>query len=341
MILVRVDADPQIGTGHMMRCLALASFLSQEKQDVLFVTSTLEASQAITKAGYECILLPQDIRGSFNAELFQLSLIVERKSPRMMIVDSYAYDRDELKEIDSLVPVAFFDDMQLDNLEVDTIINGNITADVLAYDAKYGETAMNLLVGTKYCVLRKEFECVQGHKDFSKLQNILISTGGADPFDASLVITKELLSYTFLDKVHINVMVGSMNPNYTKLKDLAKQNQRLNVLRGITEVSKIMEKADLAIAAGGTTLNELCVCGVPTICYALADNQLNCIDIFAKEKAAISVGHINSEEFISSLYSATRNLAGNQDLRRALSTEARKLYDGKGAYRIAKDIIER
>lgn len=36
----------------------------------------------------------------------------------------------------------------------------------------------------------------------------------------------------------------------------------------------LMQKADIAISAGGFTLYELCACGTPTITYCMADNQM-------------------------------------------------------------------
>lgn len=35
-----------------------------------------------------------------------------------------------------------------------------------------------------------------------------------------------------------------------------------------------MHSCELAVSASGTTLLELCACGIPTICFSFADNQM-------------------------------------------------------------------
>ncbi|MCR5796546.1 MAG: hypothetical protein K6G63_01315 [Eubacterium sp.] len=46
-----------------------------------------------------------------------------------------------------------------------------------------------------------------------------------------------------------------------------------------------MQKCDIAISAAGSTLYELCACGVPTITYTTADNQIKAEKFLAKKKS--------------------------------------------------------
>lgn len=39
------------------------------------------------------------------------------------------------------------------------------------------------------------------------------------------------------------------------------------------KMSELMQQCDMAVSAAGSTLYELCACGMPTITYVLADNQ--------------------------------------------------------------------
>ena len=47
-------------------------------------------------------------------------------------------------------------------------------------------------------------------------------------------------------------------------------------------MSEVMKYCDIAITAGGSTMYELCACGVPMITYAFADNQLPGVEGFEK-----------------------------------------------------------
>ena len=60
-----------------------------------------------------------------------------------------------------------------------------------------------------------------------------------------------------------------------------------------------MQEADLAISAGGTTLYELCAVGTPTICYSMADNQLDNVRQFEKDGLMYYAGDARQDGFVS------------------------------------------
>ena len=79
-ILVRADASNQIGSGHVMRCLALVDGMRPQATDVHFVCRQLpdEMHGLIEAQGFRCSLLPADQSDS------DLSLDQDRDAERTL-----------------------------------------------------------------------------------------------------------------------------------------------------------------------------------------------------------------------------------------------------------------
>ena len=83
MILIRADAGELIGTGHIMRCLAIAREIIRFGEKVLFVTANHKSDRLITPKGFESICLESDYT---KMEEEGISEIIRRFSPRLVIV---------------------------------------------------------------------------------------------------------------------------------------------------------------------------------------------------------------------------------------------------------------
>jgi spore coat polysaccharide biosynthesis predicted glycosyltransferase SpsG len=106
-------------------------------------------------------------------------------------------------------------------------------------------------------------------------------------------------------------------------------------------MSDYMRACDLCIAAGGTTVYELCASGIPSILYTLADNQLDCAHKVSEIKLIPWVGDIRNdlslcleriaieiEQFHKSTYWEE------------VSKSMQSYVDGKGARRIANELLK-
>ena len=70
LVLFRVDASLQIGTGHVMRCLTLATALRDRGAGCRFVCRDHEGNLLvrIRQAGFETAALPRDSHASPSTE---------------------------------------------------------------------------------------------------------------------------------------------------------------------------------------------------------------------------------------------------------------------------------
>ena len=101
------------------------------------------------------------------------------------------------------------------------------------------------------------------------------------------------------------------------------------------------EKLMLHVSAAGSTLYELCACGVPTITYVLADNQIPAAVVFGDKGIMIDAGDVRKNpDFIRDLFDRIMDLAENKEKRIAMSQAMRTIVDGRGANRLATVISQ-
>ena len=86
---------------------------------------------------------------------------------------------------------------------------------------------------------------------------------------------------------------------------------------------------------------ELCACGIPTICFAVADNQLYGTKAYASEGIMLYAGDVREEQdlVVKNIIQNIVTISKDFNLRKTMSKKARAAIDGKGAYRIADEII--
>ena len=335
MVCIRTDGNSEIGTGHVMRCLSIADALKKCGTEVSFILSDSNMEALINERGYNCLVLNTDYQKlSEEMEvLFEQELF---KSAKTIIVDSYYADVEYIKAIKEKKPTAYIDDV-FNAYPADVIINYNIYADKERYIKNYDAFEPSFLLGPKYAPLREQYVNCKTANIREKVGDILLMTGGSDSLHVALRCAKEILADQTGDyKYHI--VVGAMSGDFEEIERLAAlSDDRIVVYRNVKDMKSLMEKCDIAVSAAGSTLYELCACGVPTIDYVLADNQKEAADFFSREGIMEYAGDVREgEAFFGSLFCKIKELADDFEKRRMLSEKAQKTVDGRGAERIAE-----
>ena len=99
-----------------------------------------------------------------------------------------------------------------------------------------------------------------------------------------------------------------------------------------------MNKCDLALSAGGSTVYELCAVGVPSLVFTMADNQLKFVREFADAGVIDHICDLRSVKNAADvLVGALYDYSGKYEKRLEMSAKARALIDGKGSIRIAEE----
>ena len=135
------------------------------------------------------------------------------------------------------------------------------------------------------------------------------------------------------------MIIGPANKNLASLQQLAKELPcRITILHAPDNIPELMEWADIAILAGGSTVWEALHMGVPCILLSYADNQLRVAPKLGDLGYVLYSGHFNGSiplKFVNDL----KALLTDSSLRVALSERGRKLIDGKGVERIIQAML--
>ncbi len=315
-ILIRAEGGYRIGMGHVMRMLVLADAL-REFAEITFVCRDKEEYQTGIKHIESCRYPVLKIEGINVVE--ELAGI----GGDCLVTDSYDVDEsyfDSTKAIFSIT--GYMDDLNKHRINADFIINQNIYAEDLEYKADMGT---RLFLGTQYTLLRKEFHNLPKRKVSNKIQNVLITLGGADPKNLSEEIALKL-SRAF-PEISFHIAAGASFAHIDSLQRIKAENiyQHINPI-----MSELMLKCDTAVSACGSTVYELCACGTPIIGVVTADNQImvaSKMDSIGALKYALK-----PDELIQHLESL------NIDTRVKMSKIGQGLVDGYGSTRLAQEI---
>ena len=356
MIIFRADGNKTLGTGHVMRCLSIADVLASKGKEIAFITADDNLKDMIETRGYRCEVLGTDYR-NMSSEIYALKNTDSYKKAEIIIVDSYFVTEDYFRVLREDLKTVYIDDLANKRFSADLLINYNIFADEDIY-RKEANTEdrknLRLLIGTKYAPLRDDFTNLPDFKVEQMVKNVLILTGGADSLHIGYGLEKyvsEIRSREVrfddrlkhgLDGARFHFVVGSMSDDYTRMKALQdKYTEIIEIHQNVKDMCSLMRKCDLALSAAGSTLYELCACGVPTITYVLADNQLRIAEGFSKSGTMIYLGDCRkNEDFFAESYKTLSMLSLDSKMRGMMSKKSKELVDGRGAIRIAEEIIE-
>lgn len=339
MFYIRADANSMIGSGHVMRCLSIAHALLSRGVDTTFITADRNSEELISRNGFSIICLDSDWN-DLEEELQKLEEIILINRIDQMLIDSYYVTERYLEHLGKMIKIVYIDDINKFIYPVDILINYNIYADRLINKEEYDHNRVKLLLGCEYTPLREEF---RGKRTIikEKVSNILITTGGADTYNAAGNLLQFLYSTDQYSEINFHVVIGCFHQHKEKLEILAANFHNIILHYQVTEMSKLMVECDIAISAGGSTLYELCACAIPTISFSYADNQLDSVREFHKREIIYYAGDIRADKdtCINHIVQRLHQLMTSAALRKNVSVRMSALVDGLGTTRIINEII--
>ena len=330
-ILIRADASVSMGTGHVMRCLALAQAWQDQGGEAIFAMAqwTPGILKRLQDAGFHVESVNAGT-GS-NEDAGRISELSEKQRAKWVVLDGYAFGRDFQRAVKaSGVKLLFVDDSgSPDLLAADLVLNQNLHAREALYPNRSGNT--ELLAGPKYALVRREFASGKTQlRDIPSLATrILVTMGGSDPQNLTRRVMTALQQLR-VSGMEVKVVVGGGNPRLEELKSLAQEHiQFEHDTRGMAE---LMLWADLAIAAAGSACWELCRLGLPAIVIDAATNQIP----VARELHVRGIAHHIpcGEARIDRIAEEANRLMRSPKERSAMSRRGSELVDGKGALRV-------
>ena len=329
-IIIRADSNEKIAGGHIMRTKSIAAALKEQGTEVVFVTADEKSKPLLDD--FKNIVLGTKY-DEMDAELGKFSQIIAEIKPDFILIDSYFVTKNYLATLKKLVKTAYINDVMKFPYEVDLLINYSAFLNQENYK-NWQVLAGDFLLGSAFAPLRAEFSKNPKAK-ITNIKKVLITTGNSD----NLGFMPSFLSLldNELKKLEFFAISGLFNTHKNELKKL--ENENIKVLENVENMSQIMRECDIAISAGGSTLYELAALSLPTICFKIAENQ-NSAAFWGKE-AMIYAGDAAADisAVISNAKTALKELIKNPSKANELAAKAHEITDGKGAKRIAAEIL--
>lgn len=345
MFYIRADGNEKIGMGHIMRCLSIAEALRRQGAEVLFLTADEKPVKLIEERGFAAKIL-FTYYDEMEVELPQLLSIfmgdggsAQQEKPKIL-VDSYFVTEFYLRNLGLSAKVILMDDEKRAVYPCDGLVNYNIYGKTLGYEEEYPPKT-RLFLGCGYMPLRGQF----GDRNYEvrdRAEHVLLTTGGGDGCHMALAVAGRLLSEG-QEKAGLtwHIVCGPYQPDTEELEKLAAGNGMLQIHKNMTDLSELMGNCDIAVSAAGSTLYELCSIGVPTVGFYFAENQRRNMEAFGKLTPVMNAGDFSvyPERVLDFILKEVEMLCGEKELREKISRAMRGIVDGKGADRLAKELL--
>ncbi|MBW4933774.1 UDP-2,4-diacetamido-2,4,6-trideoxy-beta-L-altropyranose hydrolase [Marinobacter sp. F4206] len=357
VVVFRVDASLEIGTGHAMRCLTLADVLQAKHARCIFVMRNLPGNlESLVKSkDHEVRMLPERgpsdsevltghegwLRTDWKTDAADTIAAIQDAPPDWLIVDHYALDaRWEQALADSVESLLVIDDLADRPHVCDVLLDQNLGRSQSDYDGLLPQTAVKLM-GLRYALLRPEFADKRAisiaRRRSGAVQTILVSMGGVDSENITSDVLRALDSVQELKSCHVTVVMGRGAPHAEEISELIQRMRlRARMMVNVGDMASLMSDADLAIGAAGGTAWERCCLGLPSLLVVMAANQKPGTDALARTGAALAVG--DRTHVSESLAGAVRSLLDPAHIR-AMSDRAASLCDGQGVRRVVAQML--
>jgi UDP-2,4-diacetamido-2,4,6-trideoxy-beta-L-altropyranose hydrolase/UDP-4-amino-4,6-dideoxy-N-acetyl-beta-L-altrosamine N-acetyltransferase len=360
-VVFRVDASLAIGSGHVMRCLALAQAVHAQGGVCIFLCRQHKSNliNTISEAGFKiyalsvsrdncevdsrCTLAHSHWLGETQeGDACECIPILDELQAQWLVVDHYGLDC----VWESLVANHVGSIMVIDDLAdrehcCNLLLDQNLGRKAADYESLV-PPGCTILTGPIYALLRPEFlllraESLQRRKTAS-LNSIVVAMGGVDAPDATSKVLAVLNRCTFSSRcTRITVIMGALAPALSRVQDAAlAMRYPTQVLVNIDNVGAVMAASDLAIGAVGGSAWERCALGLPTIMVVLAENQRLGAVALAAGGAGVLLGEVDEIELKLPVLIGKLDCGGNLH---DLSVASSMLTDGQGVYRVVNHIL--
>lgn len=360
-IVIRTDASVEIGTGHVMRCLALADALRSKGAIISFICRELHGSLCdfLAARGYVVHRL-DELNSANKGSIFQKTphshwlnvnwnadaeqteaILAKEKDVEWLIVDHYALDSEWESRVRQYAhKIMVIDDLADRPHACDLLLDQNLYLDLESrYDGLVPIHCQKLL-GPKFALLRPEF--LEARKNLrirdGLVKRILIFFGGVDPTNETL---KALEAIQLLNRpdIAVDVVVGAANPSKDRIKEICLTMSNAHYHCQVDNMALLMVNADLAIGAGGSTMWERCYLGLPSITVVIADNQIEIAKTVAAQGAIWNLG-LPNEVNVGSLLKAVTNILENPQTLKEMISIALNLINKDESDAILTAILE-
>lgn len=323
-ILVRVDADINIGLGHVYNMLTILNNLRND--DILILMNSKK------KLGFK----------KFREHLYKVKFfsnekeqwkIIRNFKPDIIFNDILNTNADYIKKLkEQNIFVVNFEDLG----------NGRKIADLVfnpIFESK--KNLKNEYYGSKYACVREEFRVFRKKHFQNNVKKIGIIFGGVDKNNNTYKTLSIIKKSELLKNVEIDIILGIGNQHKKNLEELIKEmkyeHYKINLMKGVDLLSKYLIGCDFVITSNGRTVFEIASLEIPIISMSVnaREKQHNFvkrskvgfhIDFDKKNLESILKQNIEKMMITKTRKQFVKNLK-NEDLRKGTDRVSSKIMD--------------
>ena len=347
-VVFRADASLAMGTGHVMRCLALAQALKDNKVNVEFICrkhkgSLIDKIRSNRLNVHELEVLEEAddklahshwLGATQQQDADDCIEILKSEKIDWLIVDHYALDEQWQKKLKPYYEkLMVIDDLADRKHQCDILLDQNFGRSLQDYK-ELVPTSSKLLMGSKYALLRPEFEkyrqySLNRRKD-EKFKKLLVNMGGTDTDNITGKVIERLQIAKLPKDVEITIVMGKTAPHLSNIiTSVNKLPYGSEVKVDVDNMAELMANADIAIGASGATTWERCCLGLPTIQLITAYNQ---------EFIASKLNKINAIKLVE-IDDVVENLENFQYWMKSTGESASKVTNGSGIKSVLECLV--
>ena len=332
-ILIRAEASPKIGLGHLVRSLLIAKKIKDSfpNIEIIFLTGDYSASiSKIEENDFKYIM-----QKGQNEEKFLLSNCIFNKADVIFIDKLYNYSENFITVLSQNIKVVMFhnicDGAHLCNAFI--FPAAHIHRGILN-DPKWEMNNVQFFEGKEFIVLNEEIINLQNvDKTSAEVETIVVTTGGSDPNGVMLKILN-WINKIELSEINIYALIGEFFIHKKPL-ELLKRELKSNI-EIVSYNPRYFINADIAIATFGVSTYELIYLGLPVLSIGHCEVNAKGSHILSKKcQQLIDVGNIDDltkEKFEQALF-RTMDSVKKETVRGCL-------IDGKCVSRVAEIIYK-
>ena len=332
-ILFVVDAGPEVGGGHVMRCLTLAGALEAQGASCRFVAppaveAILDAFAPETARATAASTMAGDLAQAASGEMFDA-----------MVFDHYGLAETDHRPMAQGRPTLVIDDLADRPLGADLLLDSGPARRAEDYLGLTPD-GVRLLLGPQYAPVRPEFAALRDQAlswRGEPVGRVLVSLGLTDVEGITGRVVERLRPK--VSEVGIDVVLGAEAPSLSSLAKIARRDTRIALHVDSPLMARLTAEADIGVGAAGSSTWERCTLGLPTLMVVLAENQRAAAQTLAEREAALVVD-ANDPDFDAAFDRALRRLTTDAGLRKSLAAASAELCDGQGAPRVAEAFLK-
>ena len=330
------DAGPDVGIGHVMRCLALGEELVARGVRVVMVADLDRVpwvAEQVRRRGIEIASPGPDDVGDVRD-------VLARLEPSSVVVDSYLLPAAVYADLRERWPLLVLTDGDPRGRDADLYLDQNLGAEASTWAIPEGARHLG---GLDYAQQRREIvrqrpSAPKAAADEHTPLRVLAFFGGTDAFGVSPRVAR------LVARAGIAVELTAIAATPELAEEIADivpaPGQAIHVIGPTDTLAELVADADVVLSAAGTSAWELFCLGAAVGFVCVADNQQDAYVRMDQDRLAVGIATLAELDGDSTdAVARMRDLLGDVRLRERLRAACWAMVDGRGPARVADALL--